>query len=173
MRQWKDWLTPGSTICAKFLKRYWFKDIKTDISMCQIKDKNIHTKMKFCLESTAYAIYMYLKMYNRWQYIYTIQISLLQNAYFASLWPKGTQSHRHPPTDIYPPIAGSKYPIQVYKLLNEYSLNPSTKGADTPSNWNISSNWWQYISKTNVYLTKCIFSSATDNIPQLLAVYPI
>ena len=131
--------------------------------MCQIKAKYTHKNevlpRKHCI--SAYAICI-LKctvvdsIYIRYKLIYyKMHISQLCDQ----------REYRHPPTDIYPPIAGRKYSRQVYKLQDAYSPNRSTKGADTPSNWHISSNWWQYISKKNVYLSKCIFPSATDISP--------
>ena len=74
------------------------------------------------------------------------------------------RAHRHIPTEQYPQIVGSIHPL--LKLI---------------SNWHVSPNYWQSISNTNTYLSKCTLPNLVperhtdtfqlNNIPQLLAVY--
>ena len=47
--------------------------------------------------------------------------------------PCARRAHRNPPSDIYSPNVGKKYPIQIYILKKILFLTPRPKGTQKPS----------------------------------------
>ena len=79
-------------------------------------------------------------------------------------------------------IIGSIYPIQIYILRNAHSPTDNCWqhiSNNNVSNYHLFPNGWDYLSNTNIYFTKCIFSNPapegcthTDTYWHVHSIYP-
>ena len=85
--------------------------------------------------------------------------------------PCARRAHRNPPSDLYSPNVGNKYPIQIYILKNLLFLTPRPKGAQKTSSWHIFPKCWQFISNISMHNKKVYIpqpSIFSENTPLFL-----